>query len=523
MKASKILLLASVGLCVASLAGCGKKNGNAIAQEGRLSITYYPGGYGTEYLDYFCQHFLAEKKGVNPSDIVPGVDYILDGDPDITYMWSTKIESPSTCPDLIISNSMSAQAVSRGLVANLESVYNTEVSTSKGNRKIRDFVMKEAKEQYTYDFKGAGKFSFAMPWTAIPISIAYNNTILQKIPHVSSIPVGEDALTNGKWSRAPKTVTELKAIFEDAGNYDSNLTKFGFSISKDGANWFESLITTWWAQKQGIDTEYSYTGEGSYYDFWEYKNEEIFKQTGIQDALATIKDLFVKDNKFVNSFPSVNSITVKQSQQAFAEGKALFCLTGDFFEKEYGSFIEQSQQDFRMMRVPAIDGAVTKDDGVTPVDLSYINISSCAYVPNKGANKDLAKEFLTYTSSEENCKKMSEMIGAIRPFDYDARNVNGYSGLSAFTKSVFNLFYDADDYLVKFPRNVETSKISPVYLFENVSENIFYAVQYGDVVSSLLNYTPKQIMVDGTNIDSVYNSMKINFDRWRSDYPEINE
>ncbi len=519
MKKSKLLLLAGIGLCFTSLVGCGKRGGGSIAQAGRLSIVYYPGGYGEEYLQYFCQQFLANKRGVQPSEIVYGVDYILEPDPDITYDWARRIETTTNCPDLIISNAMSARAVSRGLVANLESVYNTEVATSKGNKKIREFVMSEAKEQYTYDFKGAGKFSFAMPWTAIPISIAYNNTILKKITHVSSIPVGEDALSNGKWVRPPKTVNELKAIFEDATNYDPALTKFGFSIS-GGANWFESLIITWWAQRQGIDTEYLYAGEGSYYDFWAYKNEEIFKQTGIQDALATIKDLFVKNGQIVNSYASVESITLKESQQAFAEGKALFCLTGDFFEKEYAEQIALSQQDFRMMRVPSIENAVTKEDGTTPIDLSYINISSCAYVPNKATNKELAKEFLAYTSSEENCKKMSEMIGAIRPFDYDARTVNGYSGLSAFTKSVFNLYYDADDYLVKFPRNVESSKISAAFLFENASENIFYAVKYGEVISSLKNYSPRQIMIDGE--DSVYQQMKTKFDQWRTDYPEIN-
>ena len=60
------------------------------------------------------------------------------------------------------------------------------------------------------------------------------------------------------------------------------------------------------------------------------------------------------------------------------------------------------------------------------------------------------------------------------------------------------------------------TRIYPV----NENMNIF---DNKENINPLLNYTPKQIMVDGTNIDSVYNSMKINFDRWRSDYPEINE
>ena len=518
MKTTKLLFLSAVALAMPLLGGCGSSDD--IQKEGRLSIVYYPGGYGQDYLDYFCKHFLASQKNVSPEDIRPGVDYKLIADPDITYGADRYITSKSRCPDLIISNLLSAKAIPQGLISPLEDVYDTQVQTSKGKKTIREFAMTEAVQQYTVElaYGQTGKFSFAMPWTAIPLSIAYNNTILQKIPHVSSIPVGSDALRDGKWARAPKTVEELKAIFEDAEAYDSRLTKFGWA-PVNGSNWLETLIITWWAQRQGVDTEHLYAGEGSYYDFWAYSSENIFKQTGLQDALAQLKEFLIKDGQFANSFPTVGSMTIKTAQQAFAEGRALFCLTGDFFEKEYKSFIEQSGNEYKMMRVPAIDGAVTKEDGVTPLDLSYLNISSCAYVPANAINKKLAKDFLVYTSSEENCLKMSEMTGAIRPFEYDARNNEGYAQMSSFTKSVYDLFYEADDYLVKYPRNVEPQNVSPIYLYEGVSENIFCGANYYTVMSTLKTLTPKQVMVDGTaNFDSIFKRATEAFKDWRRRY-----
>ena len=147
------------------------------------------------------------------------------------------------------------------------------LQTSKGKKTIREYAMTEVVEQYSFEIRRGqtAKHSFAMPWTAIPISIAYNNTILQKIPHVStSYTLEEGAIVDGKWSRAPITINELKACFEDAQAYDSNLTKFGWA-GANGTHWFESLIITWWAQRQGIDSEYLYAGEGSYYDFWGYE------------------------------------------------------------------------------------------------------------------------------------------------------------------------------------------------------------------------------------------------------------
>ena len=512
-KYSKLLCLSVLGLGLPFLAGCG--NTDNISVEGRLTIVYYPGGYGEDYLHTLCKNFLAEKKGVSPEQIVAGTDYFLQPDNNITYGSDYWIASDERCPDLVLTNQLDPQAVTRGYVANLDSVLNTTVSTSTGNKTIQQFVMKEAINQFIFEMIPGNPNSthcFAMPWTAIPISIAYNNTLLQKITHVSSIPVGDGALDgSGKWQRAPITVEELKAVFEDCKAYSSTITPFGWAML-DGANWFESLIITWWAQKQGVDVS-RYPNEGSYYDFWKYDSENIFKQTGLQEALGAIKDLIVKDGSFINSYPYVDQKTIKQAQQEFALGNALFCLTGDFFEKEYAEYIAQSGQEFKLTRVPAISGAETKEGGDVK-QLTYINISSCAFVPNKAKNKDLGKEFLVYTSKESVCKKFSEMIGAIRPFHYDARTIDTYSSFSNYRKSVFDLFYDTDDYLVKFPRNIDVEDVSPIFTFEKTSQNIFNLAPYGEVIDRLRIYSPYQIMVSNTAESTAFESIYNRHIRW---------
>ena len=523
-KLTKLMVLSAIGVSLPSLIACNANKDNEIAKSGRLSIVYYPGGYGNEYLHAFCKNFLAEQKGVSPDEIKSGTDYILKADPDITYGEDYYITSPSRCPDIIISNRMSAKDVTLGYVSSLDEVYETVIHTSEGDISIRDYTMREAADQFSLQIRRGQTDShfFAVPWTAIPLSIAYNNTLLHQIPHTSDLPVGIDALDgNNKWDRAPETVAELKACFEDAKNYNPNLTRFGWAAT-NGTHWFESLITTWWAQKQGVDEPYSYPDEGSYYDFWNYDSPEMFAQTGLQDALGQIRELLMdtSTHKYKNSYPTVGSMSIKQAQQAFAEGKALFCLTGDFFEKEYASFIEKSGYEFKMMRVPAIDGALQNDDHTTK-KLTFLNISSCAYVPTKAKNRDLAKQFLAYTCKEENCYLMSEMTGAIRPFKYDAREAAGYSEFSAFTKSVCDLFYDTDDYLVKFPRNVAVENISPVYLYEGVVDNIFCNCDYYTVITSLLNLTPRQIMLTGTSsFDSVWKRANKAFQEWKVRYPD---
>ena len=524
MKFTKALIFGLASLSLVTMSACNTNSDNKIQKEGRLSIVYYPGGYGTEYLNTFVKEFLAKKNGKSVDEIKEGDDYLLVPDEDITYGADYYLTSDARCPDLIISNLLSPKAVTQGYVANLDDVFDATIETSKGSKKISEFVMEEAVDQYTYELRRGqtAKHRFAMPWSAIPLSIAYNNTLLKQISHIdTTYTVGEDAISDGKWVRAPETVDELLSIFKDLDGYNSskgtNLAKIGWA-AKNGTNWFESLITTWWAQRQGVDTPYLYPTEGSYYDFWKYDSAEIFKQTGLQDALKQIQDIFVGDGNFINSYNSVGSMTIKNAQQAFAEGKALFCLTGDFFEKEYSPFIEESGQEFKMMRVPSIANALKNEDNSVK-KLTYINISSCAYVPNKGANKELAKEFLKFTATEEYCQKFSNMTGGIRPVDYDVRTPENMGSFSEFKKSVFDLYYDCDDYLLKYPRNVDIEDISPIYLYEGVSEQIFAGVTYFTVLSNLKSMTPKQIMIDGTSsFDSVYDRAVKLFNEWKRQY-----
>ena len=109
------------------------------------------------------------------------------------------------------------------------------------------------------------------------------------------------------------------------------------------------------------------------------------------------------------------------------------------------------------------------------------------------------------------------MTGGIRPFHCDVREAN--IAFSTFKKSVFDLYYDADDYIVKYPRNTAIEDVSPVYLYEGVSEVIFCGVSNYTVISSLKTMTPRQIMVDGgPNFDSVYDRAVKSFREWKKIY-----
>ena len=111
--------------CMGVFASCkGGKNG-----ENELTIRYYNGGYGDQWLKDSLEEFCATKEGVT---------YELIPDNNITYQANLYLKT--NVPDIIMSNGNWKSYVQEGLVEDLTSVYETEVSTSQGKKKIKDYI-----------------------------------------------------------------------------------------------------------------------------------------------------------------------------------------------------------------------------------------------------------------------------------------------------------------------------------------------------------------------------------------------
>ena len=510
MKLSRILATAAMLACVGlTTTGCFSNKNKAIKD--RLYIVYYPGGYGEEYLETFVKEYLAETKGVSV-DQITSKDYYLRADENCTYQVTKYLELKDKAPDIIISNFVSPTNITNGLVEPLNDLFESEVTTSKGQVAIKDYCLPEAYKRYEMQVKyGRGKkYIFGMPWTSTPLSMVCNETLLKKVSHQNaSGEVGSDAVVNGKWNRAPETVVELKTYFNDIDAYNKEngkeIVKFGWSLN--AANWFESLIMTWWAQKQGVDVS-RIEGQGSYYDFWNLDSPELYKQIGIQDALNQIKELFCADGKFSNSFPNPDTKDFRMAQTDFAKGEVAICLTGDFFAKEYEETIAEYGQTFKMMRVPSIDGAELKEGTDEVKKLAYLNLSSVAYIPHNSLNIDLAKGFLKYCCQEQQLLRFTKMAGGMKPYGYNPLELDPTYDWPTYMKSVFEVYYNSDDIIVKYPRNAET--ISPVYLYEDLKNSFLVGSDFQSMMTLLKTQTAQEFMVDGKN--SVYKNAKKYYD-----------
>ena len=482
--------------CIGALSACGSKS----AAENTLTIRYYNGGYGDEWLKDSLEDFCATKEGVT---------YELIPDNNITYQANLYLNT--NVPDIIMSNGNWKSYVKDGLVEDLDSVYDMEVQTSEGTKKVKDYIDENVMKQFTRQ-KIAGdreEHTWGMPWASQVLSLAYNETILLSTKHQAGNPFVVEGLSAGAtWTHEPYTVNELMAYLTDVRMANNGIIPWGYSV--DYLNWYDALFYVWWAQIQGTMTPNKYVNEGCFYDFFNMTSADLVKQSGYKDALEIVRKIIVDDEGKLYNSNNDGSMTKEKMQENFAKGNIAICLVGDFFEKEYKDFMKADNV-FKLMFIPTADGAEKNADG-TAKKLTYVQTDNVMYVPAKATNKGLAKEFLAFLCSEEQLMQFTKHTGVVRPFGYNAYELDKEYAWTDFQKSTFNIYYGADDFVIKYP--LTAKKLSPIYLNEEIS--IFMSVDLSTVFGEFRKQPVDQASSRIVNL--VHTSLKKSFDEWNEYY-----
>ncbi len=482
--------------CIGALSACGGSKG---ASENTLTVRYYNGGYGDEWLEESLKDFCETKEGVT---------YKMIPDNNITHQ--ANLYLTNNVPDIIMSNGNWKGYVQDGLVEDLTSVYETEVQTSNGTQKIKDYIDENVMKQFTRQkIYGRGEeLTWAMPWASQILSLAYNETILLSTTHQQGNPFIVEGLEAGAtWTHEPYTVNELMAYLTDVRMANNGVTPWGYSV--DYLNWYDALFYVWWAQLQGMTTPNKYVDEGCFYDFFNMTSADLVKQSGYKESLEIVRKIIVNDKGELYNSNNDGSMTKEKMQENFAKGNIAVCLVGDFFEKEYKAFMKEGNV-FKLMFIPTAEGAETNEDG-SAKQLTYVQTDNVMYVPVNATNKDLAKEFLAFLCSEEQLMQFTKYTGVVRPFDYNAYELDKNYAWTDFQKSTFNIYYNADDFVIKYP--LTATKVSPIYLYEEVS--MFMGVELPTVFGEFRDNPDTA----ATKIVSrVYTQLDNRFDEWIEHY-----
>ncbi|MBE7087878.1 MAG: extracellular solute-binding protein [Clostridiales bacterium] len=459
--------------------------------DGGLTIRFYNGGFGREWLDKAADDF-SKQHNVKVT-LIPSGEYDVGA--------TTLLKSGKNLPDIFIASSAQWRSwVSLGYIEDLTDVYEAYTSCTDtslegysaengGQIKIKDYLDQRFVD-YPYMQKKVGQGDFKpwiLQWSVQPTGFAYNLDILEATVHNDKNGT-VDGLANGStWTVQPRTYSDLLTYFADVRDGIASKT-YGvdgqgnskviapFGWSGVNANSLFSSLKTWWAEKQGIETS-NYVGEGSYFDFFNYGNtasdptqqqevsSKVFAQTGLVEAHKLLQGAIVKDGEYFNSDPSATSLSAVDVQFNFVSGKYAVMPAASYLEYEERDFLDMNGDGVN--DVDFIFDTIPNVDGYNGNDVIGLKIEDCMYIPSGAKNKDLAKQFLVFLCNEENNEFFTKVTGSIKPFQYNVFEKYPHYDWTKFTLSVFNKYYSPSvTAIYPYPKTTPNEAISNIYRFK---------------------------------------------------------
>ena len=513
-----MLAAIAVVLAVCPLTACKKASG---AAKGNLTVMYYDGSFGSQWLSNAANAFKAKKAA-------EGVDIkvTLIGDTNVGTTASAQIGSGQNLSDIYMLLSLSnfVDLVAQNKLEPLTDVYEATVATSNGDTKVKDYLLDDVRYQYYMQrVYGQGDYiPWAVPWAMQQIGFVYNENILLSTKHTTE-KAGEWEIGD-TWTEPPATVEDLLAYCVDLKSpTNGSKTPFVFSGGAD-SHWFRCLMKVWWAQYQGayevnsLNITQAYDGAqyGSYYDFYNFKNFNVMKQDGIKKAIEVVKEIFFNaDGSWKNSTTNVESYNVQDAARQFVKKEAAMIIGGSFMYNDVKDYMDDDVV-FKMMNMPVVENAQKDSSGKT-LNMNYFSCEDCWIVPKQATNKDLAKEFLAYLCSEECIVDFVKLTGTVRPFKCDVKQVLGSEydeTFNEFTKSCLESYASTDVAVSSLAASVQPKDrtIMSIYKINEINMNGTSSYPWTTYFKDLKTLSAEQLM------NNSYTKSKPDWDKWLAEY-----
>ena len=463
-KLTKAFALSMASISVLSLAACGglkDKYGNEGETNATLELIYNEGATTTIEFAYLAAGF-----GEDPYIAVAHA--YMKKHPDVQISTYSNPEINSTLNTVMIPNSSEGLSdiysirdegslktwAKQGLVESLDGIM---ASKTQDGRTMRDSMTEAAASAIKF-----GDSVYAVPEYSNVTGFVYNASLFAQYG----------------WE-IPNTTKELEALCEQIVA-DTNGSVDPFVWCKDAEGYLYFGAENWISQYAGIE---------NMENFYKMEDVSVYHDNG-EHSLYQAKKLALENVvKFLtpgNGWCYNKSRTeyFMDAQRKIMKGECAMMLNGSWFENEmYTEFNDEKYAgvEIGMFPVPEISdamGSVVRASDYTTEDNKRVLTSSFGayyFIPANAPNKEAAKDFLLFLSSEEACEEYTKYANAVRPFTYDySTSSEVYSAVSAFGKSVLKMS----------------------------SENYLYAPVYSSVLGTIgkgrlwaLDYRPESVIV----------------------------
>lgn len=285
-------------------------------------------------------------------------------------------------------------------------------------------------------------------------AISVNNK-MYAVPEYTSVTgfIYNVALFEQYGWEVPNTTKELeelcKKILADTNNKVAPIT-----WCKDAEGYLYFATENWISQYEGV---------ANMEKFYEYESAEIYAledndagslYSAKYGALKNLVKFFLPMKEGGYAHDLSRTIDNTSAQYAVMEGTCAMMLNGSWFENEMSLY--WGDEKIGMFPVPQLcdeEGEVMRASNYTAVEgdkrVLSANYGAYYFIPTAAPNKDDAKDFLLYLSSEEACEIYTQYSNAVRPFIYDCgKETELYQNASFFGKYVLEM---ADQYYLYSP------------------------------------------------------------------------
>lgn len=393
------LAILCLAFIVIPFSACGDRREDVIPPPGggkvdaTLSIAFFKGGYGDEWVRQIATDFSAMKKEKDDLNIAVS----LEGDSQMIELIAPRLNSGTQLADIFFGDTKQwHQWASKGQLEPLDDLYATEIENG-------ETLADKIDPNFAIYPKMNGTY-YVVPWNDGVTSLVYNKKMF----------------SDYGW-QVPETVEQLKTlcakIVSDAAPDIRPFTWAG-QIGGGGGYW-DFLTRGWWA---------NYEGEENFKSFYKFENAEVYQQQGRLKALEAFEDLCVKNGSWaVSAIASKDHI---KSQMDFVQGKAAMMPNGAWVEPEMKNSTPAGFE-MAMMPLPKMTGTESGPN------YNYTAAQDFAIIPKQAKNKALAKEFLIFMNTEAMLQKYHKITGSPRPFKYDYDAVTGLTGFQESVRDVY--------------------------------------------------------------------------------------
>lgn len=381
-----VCILLSCTFIISISAGCRKNQDNLPKPENKvLTIEYNDSRYGSKWIESIVRAYKFKK---------PDVTIKLKADSKIDQKSDSILEASQDVPDIMfLSNTNWEYWASKGYIENLTGLYNTVVDNN-------TTLLKKIKPDYLKHCELRGNY-WIVPWDDGVAGFVYNKEMFAK----------------NNWT-VPSTVQDFLVL--TAAIKATGIIPIAWSGSSIG-DW-NYAVNTWWAQSEG---------RSGINDFLNMGSPEAYHQTGRLNALQTFADIVGDKTNSIDD--AVEDDDVK-ARSMFLNSKAAMMLSGSWFKCQAGKSIPSGFK-LGFMKFPSVEEAKEPD-------LSVSAAGGFSVIPVMSQNKDLAKDFLAFMSTDKMLQLYTSITSSPRPFNYEISNMNK---LDDFDSEIINTWQSGNN------------------------------------------------------------------------------